>query len=158
MAQKKDFDVQEYLNAWNTHDVDRLLEHYADDFEMVDANTGRVVAQGKAALRESVEAVLRAFPDINGDVASAAVGERDVAILTHITGTNTGDYTPPAPQAPYRATGKRVDYALASFFTLDESRKIAREADVMDMALFLKQLGVGEAAAPPAQYGIETGP
>lgn len=142
------FDVRGYSAAWNTHDVDLLLDYSSNDVEVVEPNSGAVL-RGKDKLREGLESVIRAFPDVNGDIEKALLQGREVAFLLHITGTNTGEYSPPPPQKPYPATGKRARWAHAGFLTLDAEGKIAREVDLVDMANFLAQLGV--ATPPPGE-------
>jgi ketosteroid isomerase-like protein len=49
---------QEWLSAWNAHDLESILSHYADDFEMISpyivAITGESsgVLKGKKAIGE----------------------------------------------------------------------------------------------------------
>jgi ketosteroid isomerase-like protein len=56
--------------AWNDHDLEAILEHYADDVEMASPlvaalagrGDGRIV--GKAALRDYFAAALERYPDL----------------------------------------------------------------------------------------------
>jgi steroid delta-isomerase-like uncharacterized protein len=144
------FDFRAYANAWNTHSVDRILEFYEENVELVDPNTGRAM-HGTEPLRSAIDALLRAFPDVNGDLEYAVQSGNELATLFHITGTNEGDYRPPPPQRGYARTGRRVSYALASFFTLNDEGRICRQMDVMDMAGFMAQLGIAAPQRPQPQ-------
>lgn len=62
--------AREWIAAWNAHDLEQILGHYADDVELVSPFvvrlTGRVdgVVRGKAALREYFARGLEAYPDL----------------------------------------------------------------------------------------------
>jgi ketosteroid isomerase-like protein len=61
--------AQEWIEAWNSHDLDRILAHYVDDVRLVSPvalnllKNGDGVVQGKAALREYFRRRLDAFPN-----------------------------------------------------------------------------------------------
>jgi len=65
--------AQEWLTAWNAHDLERILAHYADDVELsspfVAKLTGRTegVLRGKAALRDYFARGLQAYPTLRFD-------------------------------------------------------------------------------------------
>lgn len=144
------FRYQDYANAWNTHDVDRLLSFYADDVEIL-ADAPQPI-RGKAPLREAIERTLRAFPDANGDftnVVESADGRRFAGIV-RITGTQKGEWAFPTGGS-FPATNKKVDYPMATFLEIGPEGKIVREQDVADMANVLRQLGVSAQALESAE-------
>ena len=61
---------REWIAAWNAHDIERVLSHYADDFELASpfivqiagVPEGRLV--GKAAVRAYWAEALRRMPDL----------------------------------------------------------------------------------------------
>jgi steroid delta-isomerase-like uncharacterized protein len=53
-----------YRDAWNTHDVDALLEFFTDDGVYEDVTAARV-NRGKAEIRAFVEETFAAFPDFH---------------------------------------------------------------------------------------------
>jgi ketosteroid isomerase-like protein len=84
--------VAEWMEAWNSHDVERILEHYADDVEYYSpfiatlaepggpGADGRLV--GKGAVREYFAAALGRFDDLHFDrPAHVAVGAGSVSFV-----------------------------------------------------------------------------
>jgi hypothetical protein len=65
--------AQEWIAAWNAHDLERILAHYADDVELdspfIPKLTGRSegVLRGKAALRDYFARGLKAYPTLRFD-------------------------------------------------------------------------------------------
>jgi ketosteroid isomerase-like protein len=61
----------EWIESWNSHDLDRILNHYADDVEvttpMIKAAMGidSGTLHGKALVRQYWEAVLNKVPDLH---------------------------------------------------------------------------------------------
>ena len=59
-----------WIEAWNAHDLDRILSHYTDDFEMNSPLIAKRLAvpsgtlKGKAAVGEYWQGALRAYPDL----------------------------------------------------------------------------------------------
>jgi len=79
--------VTDWLNAWNSHDVDRITAHYHEDVEYHSPFVARLAdgashLQGKAAVRDYVEAALARFPDVElGPIISVAPGAGSVAAV-----------------------------------------------------------------------------
>jgi hypothetical protein len=86
-ATEADAFVADWLNAWNSHDVDRITAHYHDDVEyhspfVARLADGRDHLQGKAAVRDYVESALARFPDVElGPIISVAPGAGSVATV-----------------------------------------------------------------------------
>ena len=68
-AEAQDF-AHEWISAWNSHDLERILGHYTEDVEvtspLVEAvlGPGQVTVRGKAALRAYWGRALARFPDL----------------------------------------------------------------------------------------------
>jgi ketosteroid isomerase-like protein len=60
--------AREWVAAWNAHDLDRILAHYAEEIEFVSPFAVRLAGaadgtvRGKAALREYFARALQAYP------------------------------------------------------------------------------------------------
>lgn len=62
--------AQEWINAWNSHDLDRILSHYSEDFEMqspfitqlTDHASGTL--KGKTEIRSYWSKSLQKYPDL----------------------------------------------------------------------------------------------
>ena len=83
----------EWIDAWNAHDLGRILSHYADDvvFESPASTritgdpSGRVV--GKAALRDYWRQALERVPDLTFTLKAVYGGVGGVAIRYHSSRT-----------------------------------------------------------------------
>ena len=62
--------VPEWIAAWNSHSLDRVLTFYTDDFEMSSPHISNLVGEpsgtlyGKGAIRAYWDKALSLFPDL----------------------------------------------------------------------------------------------
>lgn len=95
--QVRDF-AREWVEAWNSHDLERILEHYSDDVAL----TSPVAAErlgdpsgtvrGKAALRRYFEQGLAAYPELRFDLVDVMWGIGSVVLYyVNQRGTMTGE-------------------------------------------------------------------
>jgi hypothetical protein len=76
----------EWIAAWNSHDLDRILSHYADDVEVTSPlvetvlGPGRVTLRGKELLREYWGTALAKYPDLHFRLYRAYAGPRSVVL------------------------------------------------------------------------------
>ncbi len=102
--------AQDWLDAWNAHDLPRVLAHYTDDFEMsspvITQITGNPAGrlQGKPAVGAYWAQALTLFPQLRFEPICTLVGVDSVVI--HYVG----------------ATGKRV----AEVFQFNEAGLVTR--------------------------------
>jgi ketosteroid isomerase-like protein len=76
-----------WIASWNSHDLDRILSHYAEDFEMsspmivqlMDEPTGML--KGKTAIRDYWTRALARIPDLNFELTEVLVGASSLVIL-----------------------------------------------------------------------------
>jgi hypothetical protein len=84
-AEAQEFALQ-WITAWNSHDLDRILSHYADDVEVTSplAETvlgpGKVTVRGKNALRAYWATALSKYPDLRFRLYRAYAGPRSVVL------------------------------------------------------------------------------
>jgi ketosteroid isomerase-like protein len=79
--------AKEWVNTWNTHDLERIFSHYADDFEMTSplivprmgVPSGRL--KGKDAIRPYWHQGLVSSPPIRFELLKVMVGVDSLAIL-----------------------------------------------------------------------------
>jgi GNAT superfamily N-acetyltransferase len=78
--------AQEWVDAWNSHDLDRILSHYTDDFEMRSPlivermNVPSGVLRGKDQIRPYWAKGLQAQPPILFELRDVYVGASSIAI------------------------------------------------------------------------------
>jgi ketosteroid isomerase-like protein len=78
--------AREWYAAWNAHDLEGILDHYADDVEMASPLVstltgeadGRIV--GKAALRAYFAAGLERFPELHFEPLELFVGVNSLVL------------------------------------------------------------------------------
>lgn len=81
--------AQEWIDAWNAHDIERVLTHYTDDFEMSSPVIIRVTGDpsgtlhGKAQVRAYWERALGDMPDLRFELVHTLVGVESVVIYYH---------------------------------------------------------------------------
>jgi hypothetical protein len=79
--------AKEWIAAWNAHDLDRIMSHYVEDFEMSSPliierkiDPGGVL-RGRAAIREYWAIGLAAVPPIQFELIDVHVGINSIGIL-----------------------------------------------------------------------------
>lgn len=81
--------AQRWVDEWNRHDIDAVLAHYADDFEMSSPFIARFTGEASGTLKgkDAVGAYWRTafakFPDLRFDVIEVFVGAQSIAIHYH---------------------------------------------------------------------------
>lgn len=76
----------EWIGAWNSHDLERVLSHYADDFEMNSPVIIQVAGEpsGRLAGKEAVGAywakALAMIPDLRFELISTLIGVNSITL------------------------------------------------------------------------------
>ena len=76
----------EWIEAWNSHDLDRILSHYAEEVEFYSPLAERLVGaagglvRGRDALREYFALGLAAYPDLRFEPIGALAGASSIAL------------------------------------------------------------------------------
>src|SRR5690349_18936800 len=79
--------AEEWIAAWNAHDLERILSHYTDDFEMASplivermgVASGRL--KEKEAIRRYWGQGLAGIPDLRFELTAVMVGVNSLAIV-----------------------------------------------------------------------------
>ena len=78
--------AQEWVDGWNSHDLDRILDHYDDDAVLISPvalkllNNSHGTVHGKAALRDYFLLGLQAFPDLRFDLIDVYTGVETIVV------------------------------------------------------------------------------
>lgn len=78
--------AREWIASWNSHDIERVLSHYTDDFEMsspfIAAFAGEPLGtlKGKPQVRAYWEAALARLPDLNFELLDVFTGADSLTI------------------------------------------------------------------------------
>lgn len=76
----------DWIDAWNTHDLDRILSHYTDDFEMSSPVIIKVAGepsgtlQGKEAVGSYWAKALQWIPDLHFELITTLVGVNSITL------------------------------------------------------------------------------
>ncbi|NJR59383.1 MAG: nuclear transport factor 2 family protein [Cyanobacteria bacterium CRU_2_1] len=91
--------AQDWIEAWNTHDLDKIMSHYAEDVILVSPVAAKLLndlsgtVTGKAALRSYFKKGLEVYPDLKFELLDVMWGLSSV-VLYYINqkGTKTGEF------------------------------------------------------------------
>lgn len=78
--------AEEWIAAWNARDLERILAHYVDDFEMASPVIVQIMGEpsgtlrGKADIRAYWTKALAAIPDLHFELQHVLAGASSVAI------------------------------------------------------------------------------
>jgi ketosteroid isomerase-like protein len=76
----------DWIEAWNTHDLKRVLSHYADDFEMSSPYVVQIAGEpsgtlrGKAAVGAYWKKALELVPDLKFELLTVLVGVDSITL------------------------------------------------------------------------------
>jgi ketosteroid isomerase-like protein len=108
----------DWIDSWNAHDLDRVLAHYADDFEMSSPIIIQMVHEpsgllrGKTAVRTYWKRALERIPDLHFELISALAGVTSITLY-------------------YKSAHGRL---AAEVFHFDADRKVARAVAHYDVS------------------------
>ena len=78
--------AHDWVAAWNAHDLDAILAHYAEDFEMaspvivhMQVNASGVLT-GKSAVRAYWQKALQRMPDLRFELLTVLVGVQSITL------------------------------------------------------------------------------
>lgn len=91
--------AQNWIEAWNAHDIDQIMSHYAEDIiltspvaaKLLNEPSGTVV--GKMALRSYFKKGLEVYPDLKFELLDVMWGLSSVVLYyVNQNGTKTGEF------------------------------------------------------------------
>jgi hypothetical protein len=88
-----------WIAAWNSHDLDEIMSHYADDVILVSPTAAALLGEpsgevrGRAALREYFRKGLQAYPTLRFDLFDVMWGVQSV-VLCYVNqkGTKSAEF------------------------------------------------------------------
>lgn len=80
----KNFAAQ-WINSWNSHDLEDILSHYADDIEITTPmiktfTSGEDTLKGKEAVKRYWEKALEKVPDLHFELYEVTYGINSIAL------------------------------------------------------------------------------
>jgi steroid delta-isomerase-like uncharacterized protein len=130
-AKAEDSNVAEnWIEAWNSHDVARVLAVFTPDVFYEDLSFG-VRNHGSAQLRAFAVAIFTAVPDVRFELLNSSLRGRHGTIEWVFSGTDIGLY-----KTHRRFSGRGVSVIEV------HGQLISRNSDYYDLATILRQLGL----------------
>jgi hypothetical protein len=90
--------AQDWVDAWNSHDLERILTHYDDEVLLVSPValkllSGDGTVRGKAALRDYFRRGLETFPDLRFDLIDTLWGTETIVLyyINNVRGSKTAE-------------------------------------------------------------------
>ena len=90
--------AQEWVDSWNSHDLERILTHYDDEVLLVSPValkllSGDGTVRGKAALRDYFLRGLETFPDLRFDLIDTLWGTETIVVyyINNVRGSKTAE-------------------------------------------------------------------
>lgn len=91
--------AREWVDAWNSHDIDRIMSHYTDDAVLTSPLVGRILGgdqtcvRGSAELRSYIHRGLEAFPKLRFNLWRAYPGQDSVVVnYESVRGLRAAEY------------------------------------------------------------------
>lgn len=131
--------VHRWADALNRHDAAGFAELYAPNATVQDPFQS-VPLEGRDAIRQDVEVMFAAFPDLRLEVLSAIEEGDTQAFEVTFGGTHTGPLVFDGGEIP--PTGRRFDLPGAAFNRLDGQGRILDQQRYFDVAGMLTQLQI----------------
>ena len=95
----------DWIEAWNSHDLDRIMTHYAEDLVLVSPIAAQLlndpagIVRGKDSLREYFQKGLNAFPQLRFDLIEVMRGLSSMVLYyKNQRGTKSGEFMELNPQ------------------------------------------------------------
>ena len=133
-------DVERWIDAWNSHDIDRIVDLFTDDVVMHQPQNPQPL--DKAGLSGFFGMLFGSYSDIRFELQGHTIQGRDVASWERVTGTMTGPFRDPGTGKTIEPTGKSFDILGAMHLTYGEGRRIKEVRIYWDRMLLMQQVGL----------------
>ena len=97
--------AQEWVAAWNAHDLDQIMDHYEEEVELISPVAAQLLGlpdgrvMGKANLRAYFQRGLAAYPSLHFELKDVLWGVGSVVLYyANQRGTHTGEYMEISPE------------------------------------------------------------
>ena len=131
MATSNDNLLKQWIEAENSHDVEKVLPLLTDDIVIEDVTFG-VAMKGKDDIKKIYPTLFTAAPDFKLEPKAWVTDDKSFAVEIVYSGTQKGDF----PGLP--ATGKRFSIKTCSFGEF-ENGKIKGRRDYWDLVTLREQ-------------------
>lgn len=136
LAKENEAIAQSFIEAWNSHDAEKLISLFSDEFQYNEVASGRSFTNNEA-LTSYFERTIAGIPDTKFEVISIFANDNYAAVEWIWKGTNSvgWDYM------GIPATGKTIELPGVSVMEIVNG-KIIRNSDYWDWNSFMQSIGV----------------
>jgi len=127
--------IDEYILAWNSHDVNKIVSFFTDDGIYEDVAMG-IASKGKTEITKYLNSMYVDFPDMKFEKKSAFGTNDWMGIEIVVSGTHAHSSLPGVP-----ATGKTFSVRAAGIYQIHKGM-ISRKSVYMNMVTFMQQVGL----------------
>lgn len=126
--------IVELVEAWNSHDVERVAALYSPAYKGTDV-AHALPQVGPEGIIQMVQMYLRAFPDLHFMHEETIIQGNRAALVWRARGTHRGTLM----KIP--ATGRQID-ACGTLLLTVENGKVTQGASIWDVAGLLRSIGL----------------
>jgi len=88
---------RQWIDAWNSHDIDRIIEHYAENIVLVSPVAERLLGfsevQGIDAVRQYFMKGLQSYPDLQFELQHIFLGQESIVLFyINQNGVRAGEF------------------------------------------------------------------
>jgi steroid delta-isomerase-like uncharacterized protein len=130
--------AQRYGEAWNSQNLDAIMELHTDDCVFSAFAVGAPLAEGKEAVREAFAGYIAMMPDINFAERSLQLGDDHWVLESTMSGTV--DQTVEVDGESFGASGARVEVPCVDVIKV-RNGLIASKHTYIDSLTMQRQLG-----------------
>jgi ketosteroid isomerase-like protein len=89
--------AQAWLDAWNSHDINKIISHYADGVVLISPIAGKLLGNpevtGKKAVKSYFIKGLAAYPDLKFDLQEVLFGQQSIVLFyINQNGVKAGEF------------------------------------------------------------------
>jgi hypothetical protein len=91
--------AEDWVQAWNSHDLDMILFHYAEDIILISPVAARLlddpvgIVSGQTSLRNYFQKGLKAYPDLKFEILDVMWGISSIVVYyVNQNGSKTGEF------------------------------------------------------------------
>ncbi len=132
--------TQEYLMAFNSHDLDKFVSFYDNNCTVEDIGLARTM-HGAQEVKNGWANFFKGFPDAKMEFKNTIQSGDWTASEWVLTGTNTGTIAAAGNMPEMSATNKKISLKGAGFIQM-RNNKIIKETDYWNAAAFMMQMGM----------------
>lgn len=125
------------VKAYKSVDAIAMANLYAEDAIIIEV--GEVI-RGRKAIQEHMEAMFRAFPDLEIEFLTVLPSGNHIVFEMAVRGTNKGPMMSREGEIP--PTGKKVDFKAVWIGRISPEGLIEEDRTYYDTADFMRQLGL----------------